>query len=116
MTSPNGGLTNRMKQSIRVSPANRLLVRFQNLRIVSQQLHVLEFHSSAGVIVRIVGGKKKSLGTQEFDRLRQFRLLGLDGEIKIVLKIVTRRLFILFEKNMGRIQGSGSPQSFTYLG
>src|SRR4029453_7208073 len=103
MTLSNSRLPSRMKEPIRVSPANQLLGRFRNLWIVSQYLSILKFHSSARIIVGIVRGKKKPPGAQEFNRLRQLRLFGLDGKIKIVLKVVTGGFLILLEKNMGWI-------------
>lgn len=89
-----------MKKPIRIAPANQLFIRFRNLRIASQQLYILEFHSSARIIVGIVRGKKKPRGAQKFNRFRQLRFFGLDGKIKIVLKVMAGGVLILLEKNM----------------
>jgi hypothetical protein len=71
--------------------------------VIAQEPNIFELHSATGIIVRIIGGEEKPLGAEKFDRLWQLRLFGLDGKIKIVLKVITRRIAILFEKKLRRL-------------
>src|SRR5581483_2480783 len=83
------------KQRLRVRGPYRFLVRVGDSRIVTKQFHVLEFHSAARVVVRVISCEEETLGPEKLDDIGQFRLFGFDGPVEVVPEVVTRVLLVL---------------------
>src|SRR5688572_2662779 len=80
---------------LRVAAENQLLVGLRNALVLVQQLHVLELHAPARIVVRVIGGEQELRSAQEIDRVRKFVLLGFDREQNVFPEVVTRRLLVL---------------------
>ncbi len=79
--------------------------------------HVLEFHPSAGIVVWIVSGEEESFSAEELNGFGKLRLFRLNGEGKVIFKIMARRLFIFFKelacRQRSRAPGEASRLSWT---